>query len=164
MDHPKPAPSDIARFNQKWRVDADGCHIWAVGKDLDGYGQFSFRGRNWKAHRWIFYCVHGWLPPVVMHRCDKPACVNVNCLTPGTVAANDADRDRKGRAADRRGALCPTAKLSVAQVQDIRDAYRVGRCMQKDLAKLYGVSQSTISEVISGRRFANVETSTVGPL
>jgi hypothetical protein len=146
----------IDRFNSKWQTDADGCHIWTGSKDADGYGHFQFRKRPWGAHRWIFLHVHGWLPPVVMHKCDKPSCVRIECLQAGTIAENNADRDRKGRNADRRGVKCPTAKLTNDLVEEIRAAYATGRHTQRSLARAYGVSQSSISEVVSRKRFANV--------
>lgn len=151
-----PTPEDLQRFDAKWKVDEDGCHIWARATDEDGYGQFQFDGRPWKSHRWIFGVVHGFLPEQVMHYCDKPACVRISCLMPGDAAANNADRQRKGRSADRRGALCPSAKLSEDDVLEIRAESGRGVLTQRMLAEVYGVAQSQISSAVSGKQFSNV--------
>lgn len=87
----------VDRFNEMWSPDVDGCHIWGKGTAGDGYGWFYDQGQERYAHRWIFEWFHGWLPEVVMHHCDKPACVRISCLMPGTIQENNADRHRKGR-------------------------------------------------------------------
>jgi hypothetical protein len=144
------------RFNEKWTVDAEGCHIWTRAADKDGYGHFQFEGRPWGAHRWLFMVVHGFVPEYVMHHCDKPACVRLSCLMPGTALDNARDRDRKGRASDRRGGLCPTSKLTIVQVREIRAELQVGVLTQRMLAEVYGVSQPQISAINSGRQWINV--------
>ena len=149
----------IDRFNAKWSADVDGCHIWHGARDQDGYGHFQYRRRPWMAHRWIFFHTYGWLPPVVMHRCDKPPCVNIDCLMAGTIELNNQDRGRKGRSADHRGVLHASAKFTAEQVQQIRAVYRRGGPLnQYQLAQIFGVSQSVISDVVNGRSYANVIT------
>lgn len=45
----------------------------------------------------VFEAVYGWLPEVVLHRCDNPPCYNPAHLLPGTQADNMRDMARKGR-------------------------------------------------------------------
>lgn len=87
----------MSRFNAKWAVDLDGCHIWQEWTDEDGYGRFKVAGKTRRAHRWFFEAVHGWLPPAILHDCDKPPCVREQCLIPGTHSDNMRDMIMKGR-------------------------------------------------------------------
>jgi hypothetical protein len=144
------------QFDAKWTPDIDGCHIWDGSQDQDGYGHFHFQGRPWMAHRWLFLQVHGFLPSVVMHHCDKPPCVRISCLIPGTVAANNADRNRKGRSYDQRGPNCAHAMFSGEEVRQIRAEYPLGVLTQSMLAEVYGADQSAISNIIHGRTYKNV--------
>jgi hypothetical protein len=63
------------------------------------YGNLSFRGRYQPAHRVAYELTNGAIPEglVVMHSCDNPPCINPEHLSLGTIADNNADRDRKGR-------------------------------------------------------------------
>lgn len=90
----------MERFNEKWELDADGCHIWTaakIGQKDMLYGGFKVAGKLWRAHRWIFLQAHGYLPPMVCHACDKPLCVRERCLFPGTALDNHLDAMAKGR-------------------------------------------------------------------
>lgn len=146
----------LDRFDVKWEEDQDGCRIWTGSVDQDGYGHFQFQGRPWRASRWLFLLIHGFLPSIVMHHCDKPACVRISCLMPGTTAENNADRQRKGRSDDRHGERCPTAKLTTDQVREIREEACRGVITQRMLAEVYGVRQPQISGVIKRKAWTHV--------
>lgn len=75
---------------------------------------------------------------------------------PGTVAENNADRQRKGRSDDRRGERCPTSKLTADQVREIREEISKGMITQRMIAEVYGVAQSQISQATTGKQWANV--------
>lgn len=139
----------LARFHRKWIEDEDGCRIWQGSTNASGYGTFWDGAKVVKAHRWIFLQVYGYEPPVVMHRCDKPACVNwERCLAPGTKATNSADMVSKGR--QQKGSGHYFAKLSEADVREIREAHVDGLLTQRMLGEVYGVNPSCISDVITG--------------
>ena len=98
------------------------CWVWTASQSADGYGHFRVGNKTLKAHRWS-YGFH--IGPVsnsllVCHRCDVPSCVNPNHLFLGTDQDNATDCINKGRAKHIAGVAVNTAKLTEAQVLDIR--------------------------------------------
>jgi Helix-turn-helix len=135
----------IDRFQAKV-VPSGSCQEWGGAKNSDGYGYFKADGKDWRATRWIFWYDHGYLPPVVMHACDNPGCVNLRHLIPGTQADNMADKMAKGRHKWHN----PPRKLSAGQVREIRELAK--NVKQVDLARRYGVSSSHISNIVRGKK------------
>ena len=120
------------------------CLEWTAGTNSEGYGYFKDGGKDWRATRWIFQHDHGYLPPVVMHTCDNPACVELRHLIPGTQADNMADKMTKGRHRWHN----PPRRLSVTDVRVIRGRVARGEATQAALAREYGVSPSHISRIV----------------
>jgi hypothetical protein len=92
------------RMLNKFRVDgATRCWLWTAAQDKKGYGVIQEGGfyapKNLLAHRasWMIHC--GDIPEglCVLHRCDRPPCINPDHLFLGTVRDNHADMDNKGR-------------------------------------------------------------------
>lgn len=157
---PRKAKTLVERFEAK--VDRtstpDGCHEWVGLPDADGYGRMRYGGKTRKAHRLAWELVHGPIPAgmCACHRCDRPACVRVDHLFLGTPADNNADRDAKGRGADRRGDRGGNAKLTNQQAAEILDAYKTGEQSHADLATEYNVSRATVSLLLAGKTWANI--------
>ena len=90
------------RFASKYRVDAkSGCWVWSASIDGRGYGQISntTTKKPMRAHR-VSYELHVGVIPhgtMVLHRCDRPACVNPEHLFLGTQIDNMQDCANKGR-------------------------------------------------------------------
>lgn len=140
--HPVPPYASArawARFRAK-TVPTRRHAIW-IGAITEGYGCFHdpdygdqdleapHRSGIVRVSRWVWWAWHGPIPSrlVVMHACDLPICVRLECLQLGTQADNlrmAAGRDRVARhgvggrmdRADRRG--------QAAQSRAIRDAIR----------------------------------------
>jgi hypothetical protein len=88
----------------------------------------------------------------VLHRCDVYSCVNPDHLFVGTKADNNADMKAKGRDRKRgiRGEENRLAKLTKANVAEIRRRQALGE-RQGDLGKIYGVTKTTIGDIVKQR-------------
>jgi hypothetical protein len=77
------------------------CDLWTRARNREGYGEVWHDGRLYRAHRLAWELSNGPIPEglLVLHKCDTPACVNVEHLFIGTHTDNMADRKRKGRQA-----------------------------------------------------------------
>jgi hypothetical protein len=136
----------------------DDCWLWIGRSVVDGYGVIATGGRGVRrtirAHRYAYELAYGPIPDglSVLHNCptgDNPACCNARHLWLGTAADNARDMVAKGRALHGERAHC--AKLTAAQVVQIRQRYRPRVVTQYDLAAEYGVTQSLINMIIRGR-------------
>jgi hypothetical protein len=80
------------RFDEKFIVDDNGCHLWTASLTPTGYGNFTFStGRPLAAHRAAWVLAGRELPvkPLVLdHICNVRHCVNVDHLQVITYSAN----------------------------------------------------------------------------
>lgn len=137
-------PITLARFWSKVDVGFPAeCWPWRAQINENGYGVFQ----GGKAHRTAFQILKGPIPDgeVVCHRCDNPVCCNPDHLFAGTQLDNVRDMIAKGRNRNALGERHHRAKLTDKQVAEIRASDATGA----QLAKLYGVAQSTISGIRS---------------
>ena len=137
------------------RVDCangkESCWEWTGGRMPSGYGQISFMGRPQGAHRLAYQFAIGDIPAgfSILHRCDNPPCCNPAHLFTGTARDNAQDALAKGRfvVGERNG----YAKLSDSDIASIKHLYAIGAYTQTELAKKYGVYQSTIQRRVDGK-------------
>lgn len=157
MHHPlsKLPEKTLLRFWSKVDV-TPGCWLWTPTRALiNGYGMFTVRaGVQRLAHRLSYELHYGEVPPKgmhVRHRCDEPLCVNPDHLLLGTPADNMRDKVMRGRQA--RGESSPMAKLTDADVREIRAAPDgQGRA----LARKFGVAFTTVSKIRNGHSWKHV--------
>lgn len=134
-------PTALAvRFAEKVRERRSGCHEW-VGSTDGRYGIIFRDGKRDKAHRVAWELQRGPVPAGmrVLHRCDNPACVNVEHLFLGTQAENVRDMYAKQR---------NVARLSPSEVQAIREMR--GRMTQAQIGLLFGVHRCTVRRIQLG--------------
>lgn len=131
-----------------------GCQLWCAGTNGAGYGYLTIEGVVRRAVRVAWELANGPIPVglVLCHKCDVPACINVNHLFLGTHADNMHDRDRKGRGARNWGRKNGSVKLTEQQVRSIQIDARP----QTRIAAQYGVSQSMISLIKTGKNWSQV--------
>lgn len=145
---------DLARFWAKVaRKGAEACWLWRGSVSGTGsvkHAQFTVtvakKQHHIKAHRVAWEVANGPIPAglCVCHRCDVGHCCNPAHLFLGTQQENLDDARRKGRLIDGQGAR----KLSDAAYRRILS----GRGRGVDLARRYGVTETTISRIRHGRQ------------
>jgi DNA-binding NarL/FixJ family response regulator len=115
-----------------------------------------FEGREQGAHRVAWRLFRGEIAKgiVVCHKCDVRACVNPEHLFPGTAAENVQDMTQKGRSP--RGEQHGSAKLTTEQVSRIKTMLAEGRLYMSEIAREFGVSQTTIGAIKKGKTWKTV--------
>lgn len=142
------------------RAIADGdCLIWQGGTSgAAKYGHIRVNGKMQKCHRLSYQLHKGDIPGdmVVMHSCDRPACINPEHLSLGTQKDNMKDMRSKKREHDNKGERNGHSSLAAEDAREIRDTYRrYSRTHgSKVLAKKYGVSDQAILDVISWKTWS----------
>lgn len=76
-----------------------GCILWLGTLDKDGYGKTTYKNKFVRAHRLVYMLEYGEIPKgsLIQHKCDTPACCNINHLEIGTPLSNMQDKVSKGR-------------------------------------------------------------------
>lgn len=137
--------TDAERFHEKIQILPCGCHRWTGAEDFrnGGYGRFRVGDKIWKAHQFAWFLHHGVeADGLLRHSCNDPLCCNVAHMLPGTVADNVADMMAAGR--QRSGLKKEQAKL-------IAKFYHERGYGTKQLAGMYGVSETAIVALVTGR-------------
>lgn len=140
------------------KVDTSGrCWNWKAHKCRDGYGHFSIGKVKTHAHRFAYFLAHGGVPEglYVCHHCDNPGCVKPSHLFLGTQKDNQQDSIAKGRNRPPKGERQGRSKLTENDVYEIRRLYPLG-VTQVLLAKMWGISQQHVSNVIHRQRWSHI--------
>lgn len=132
------------------------CWLWRGSTDRGGYGILKAEGRRFLAHRVAYELAHGAPLGVVRHTCDTPACQNPAHLRDGTQADNVRDREQRGRSTRLRGEANGMAKLTEAQVREVRAAYAAGEPIAA-IARRYGRNRQTIAACAKGQAWRHVQ-------
>lgn len=109
------------------------------------------------AHR-ISYELHKTQIPkgkLVCHKCDNEKCVNPDHLWLGTYEDNMQDMKSKDRQKCVKGEENPAAKLTLKEVEKIREL-KIEGMMVQDIAALYGVTRHCIQHIIHGKTWTHV--------
>lgn len=166
--------SALTRFIAKYMVDESGCWLWTASKYGNGYGMFYLGQKIVGAHRASWQLFKGGIPSglFVLHKCDNPACVNPSHLFLGTQKENISDMHKKKRSGwhndpqglakkmsaalrgknGAKGERNPAAKLTKAQVYKIKGLLAKG-CSQQKIGEIFGVCQSTIGNIKTGKKW-----------
>lgn len=135
-------------------TQSDDCIDWPFAKDVTGRGRVWADGRLWLASRYVCTRAHGEPPSKIHHAAHScgmghNACVNPKHLRWATPTENARDKFKHGTQLC--GELHHWTKLSDNDVAEIRKRLLAGDA-QSSIASDYGVSQSNISYIATGKR------------
>lgn len=140
------------RFEASYIENPDtGCWEWSRTLNDQGYGVLPLNNRLVRAHRLSYLWHVGNIPPgaMILHDCDNPKCVNPDHLFLGDNALNMQDCVAKGRHASQSGT--PYRALTPAMLTNIRIMFARGEISMRQLAAIYRVKLSTISNCLTGK-------------
>ncbi len=141
----------IARLNRDSRLEeGTGCLVWLGARCHGGYGNVTFKGKTWPAHRLAYAAWRGEIPKglYVCHRCDNRQCIAIDHLFLGTPQQNTADMLRKGRGRWK-------SRLTVQQVVSTKRRLISGDTSGQ-IAREYGVSVPSIMAIKHGKNWRHV--------
>lgn len=119
------------------------CLEWIKCLNSDGYPRVVVNGyANGKAHREVFFLVHGFYPPVVRHRCDNIKCINPDHLEAGTPVDNMRDRHERKRTA---GYVTNELSLSVRSL-------RLDGLTYKQIAEKLDISRKRVDYILNWKK------------
>lgn len=161
MTPPLPTPEQWARLVERRGVRDDsgnGCLIWTGSRTAKGYGNFGIGQHSYYAHR-TSLAMHLGRPlregAWACHHCDNPPCFEPTHLYEGDRQSNHRDAFERGRLRGARGAAHHRAKLTEADVLEIRRLRALGARIQP-LADQYGLANRTISAIALRRIWKHV--------
>jgi hypothetical protein len=146
------------------------CWLWLGAVLQTGYGAHEGQW-HLRVHRIAYRRAVGPIPSgeFVMHACDVKLCVNPEHLSVGTQKANEADKIAKGRHAAgdghgtrlhpetvARGERNGLAKLDTSKVIAIRTIYAQGHVTRAEIARRYGVWQSSVDMIVRRKAWRHV--------
>ena len=142
------------------RRGPDDCWPWTGKVQEHGYGVFWDGTREVRAHRWGHEALVGPIPEgqIIRHRCDVRVCQNPAHWQLGTQADNVRDMIERGRkvVTPMRGEANGNARLTVAQVQEIRLRYAQGGETYYTLGAEFGITPTAVGHIIQRRKWASV--------
>lgn len=150
----------LAWIESHVNFDGDECLFWPFARS-HGYGAVTVEGKRMPAPRHMCQCVNG--PPpspehAAAHSCGRgrEGCMNPRHLRWATPVENEADKVIHGT--HLQGERHPSAKLDDHTVLRIREQMLAGR-RNKDVARLFGVSHSTINLAVKGKNWRSLSRS-----
>jgi len=145
------ATADERLRNIGWTVKPSGCWEWKGATGPRGYGKLSYRGATVPAHRLSYEAYVGPIPEgaYILHGCDNPPCMNPAHLQPGDHTENMEQMTDRNRSTT--GETDGMAKLTDAQVAEIRERYAAGGISTRALGLEFGVSQQHVSALTNYR-------------
>lgn len=92
---------DIVKFLMSNRtITSEGCWLWTLSTDKDGYGQTTHNNEHWRVPRlsMLLFKSSEFKPEMqTLHTCNTPRCFNPEHLYSGTTSDNTTDAVDSGR-------------------------------------------------------------------
>ncbi len=141
-------------INQSIPEPNSGCWLWLGACGSSGYPQMTVKDENTgkrKSVRVTRYMCFGSIDPetdlFALHKCDVKICVNPDHLYSGTQNQNVHDAISRDLWPKRNGENSKTNKITWADADAIRRSSETNR----KLAKRYGIANSRISDIKTGK-------------
>lgn len=140
-------------------IKNNGCIEFTGKLDKGGYGVISFKNgdinRPYRAHRAMFYCVHGFIDDnkLILHSCNNRKCINIDHLRLGTYQDNSDDAINSNRLP--RGEKCYHATMTLNDVKAIRKFYKNGETI-KNISTLLKLNYCNVWNVAKNKTWRNV--------
>jgi len=134
--------------------DENGCKVWPMGINSDGYGHFSIKDKSYNVSRLLYKTIYAgeYKEQVVRHKCDNRACCNIEHLEIGTQKDNILDASKRNRL--RVGERNNKSILNDEKVLYIRKEYP--KKSTSELSKELGINPSCINSAICGKTWAHL--------
>lgn len=128
-------------------VKTNKCWEWDKYLDKRGYGRFTYHGKTIRSHRmsWIIYRGPIQNELHVLHKCDRPICVNPDHLFLGTHTDNMRDAAKKGLFSIPHR----NRKLTPEQVIEIRRQFKAGY-KTSSIAEIHKIRPTHVSSIVHG--------------
>jgi HNH endonuclease/Helix-turn-helix len=120
------------------------CWLWDGSQSADGYGYLARGGYRGTAHGYFYRKTIGPVPEGLEldHKCDVKLCCNPTHVHPVTHKENI----RRSR----------VAKLSPDKVRAIKTLYEARKFTQRQIAKLYSITQAQVSHIVNGKQWSEI--------
>lgn len=160
---PPISEKDAIRFWSKVSKSAnkEECWDWRAAIGRGGYGKFHVsvnkKEKSLVASRVAYFLYYQINPGerLVLHRCDRAVCTNPAHLFLGSHKENMKDKVQKNRCNAVQGSKNKRAKLSESIIPEIISERLSGKS-HHDIAKKYGVAQSTIWKIFAGEKWKHI--------
>jgi predicted XRE-type DNA-binding protein len=132
------------------------CWNWMGPVGSRGYGRFQNKYEP-TAHRYSYLLAFGSISDgmCVLHHCDNRLYVNPKHMFLGTKDDNLKDMAHKERHGN--------SKITKQMANEIKDKYSTGKISQRELAKEYGIAQSTLQDILVGKTWKHSRYEYAGP-
>lgn len=151
-------PALFKKIKDRCRLTEDECWEWMNCRQANGYGRINHNRVSDYVHRLMYIAVHGAVQRkrVIHQTCGNRACANPEHLVARTktavaaqIAKENGYANRVMQSLARRGERCHAAKLTQAQVDQIR-AQLANDVPTKVVAERFGIGVDNVRRI---RRF-----------
>jgi DNA-binding MarR family transcriptional regulator len=162
LDFLKKVKDILAMRQYEWLMNrlaapfGDGCVEWPFSLNASGYGQVCRHYETLRAHRIVCEMFHGKPSKKrcqAAHSCGNRVCFNPRHLRWASPKENHADKIAHGT--HLKGEDIAQAKLSKAQVAEMRRLYNSDEATQIELAYRFGLTMAATNRIVTGKSYTD---------
>ncbi len=130
-------------------ITPEGCWLWALCKDKDGYGTIRYEDTTWRVHRLsmkVFKPEEFSKAPMTLHQCNTKACFNPDHLYQGNTSDNTLDTVKAGNHINASKTICIrgheyTEENTYRNPKTGQRSCKICRKAVRDISNIYRVRQ-----------------------